>query len=165
MFEAAQLVGRAVRRVYETDGASIEMHAASFDVTLLLGGQVKGREPRLFMIYKAGNFIEATVDSPFLQIGEHKYGKPILDRAVRFETELSDALKLGLISMDSTMRSNLGVGLPVDFVMLRRGETAWAVSQRIEAGEPYFHDLRERWSQALRKAHMDIPRPPYEGSG
>lgn len=162
MFQAAQLVGRAVRRVYETDGPSIEQHAASFDVTLLLGGQMKGREPRLFMIYKAGNFIEATTDSPFLQIGEHKYGKPILDRAVKFDTDLHDALKLGLISMDSTMRSNLGVGLPVDFVMLRRGDPAWVLNRRIEAGEPYFHDLRERWSHALRRAHMDIPRPPYE---
>lgn len=162
MFQAAQLVGRAVRRVYDTDGPSLEQHANSFDVTLLLGGQMKGREPRLFMIYKAGNFIEATTDSPFLQIGEHKYGKPILDRAVTFDTDLHDALKLGLISMDSTMRSNLGVGLPVDFVMLRRGEPAWSLNRRIEAAEPYFHDLRERWSHALRRAHMDIPRPPYE---
>jgi putative proteasome-type protease len=161
MFQAAQLVGRAVRRVFETDGNALEQHAAAFDVSLLLGGQMKGREPRLFMIYKAGNFIEATVDSPFLQIGEHKYGKPILDRAVTSTTDLYDALKLGLISMDSTMRSNLGVGLPVDFVVLRRGETGWEVNRRIEAGEPYFHDLRERWSYALRKAHMDIPRPPY----
>ncbi len=161
MFAAAQLIGRAVRKVYETDGDALEQHASAFDVSMLFGGQVKGRELRLFMIYKAGNFIEATTDSPFLQIGEHKYGKLILDRAVTHTTELYDALKLGLISMDSTMRSNLGVGLPVDFVMLRRNAAAWEVNRRIEAGEPYFHDLRERWSYALRKAHMDIPRPPY----
>ncbi len=161
MFQAAQLVGRAIRRVFETDGNALEMHAAAFDVSVLLAGQMKGREPRLFMLYKAGNFIEATADSPYLQIGEHKYGKPILDRAVTHKTELYDALKLGLISMDSTMRSNLGVGLPVDLVVLRRGALVFEANRRIEAGEPYFHDLRERWSSALRKAHMDIPRPPY----
>ena len=130
-------------------------------MSILFAGQVRGREPRLFMLYKAGNFIEATPDSPYLQIGEHKYGKPILDRAVTHSTELYDALKLGLISMDSTMRSNLGVGLPVDLAVMRRGALSFEVNQRIEAGEPYFHDLRERWSSALRKAHMDIPRPPY----
>lgn len=164
MFQAAQLVGRAIRMVYETDGNAMQQHAAAFDVSMLLAGQMKGQEPRLFMLYRAGNFIEATPDSPFLQIGEHKYGKPILDRAVTNKTELYDALKLGLISMDSTMRSNLGVGLPVDMVVLRRNACAFEVNQRIEAGEPYFHDLRERWSFALRKAHMDIPKPPY-GSG
>jgi putative proteasome-type protease len=164
MFRAAQLVGRAVRRVYESDGLSIEQHATSFDVSLLLGGQMKGREPRLFMIYKAGNFIEATADSPFLQIGEHKYGKPILDRAISSRTDLYDALKLALISMDSTMRSNLGVGLPVDFVLMRRDQLRFELNQRIAADDPYFHDLRERWSNALRNAHLAIPRPPYATS-
>jgi putative proteasome-type protease len=164
MFQAAQLVGRAIRRVFETDGPSLQQHQASFDVSILLAGQMKGREPRLFMLYKAGNFIEATADTPFLQIGEHKYGKPILDRAVTYDTEIYDAMKLGLISMDSTMRSNLGVGLPVDFVVLRRDALAWEVNRRIEAGEPYFHDLRERWSNALKKAHQNIPRPPYGGA-
>jgi putative proteasome-type protease len=161
LFRSAQLVGRAIRRVYAIDGTSLEQHAAAFDVSILLAGQVKGRDPRLFMLYRAGNFIEATPDTPFLQIGEHKYGKPILDRAVTHKTDLYDALKLGLISMDSTMRSNLGVGLPVDLVVLRRDVLTWEVQRRIEGGEPYFHDLRERWSYALRKAHMDIPAPPY----
>ncbi len=161
MFQAAQLVGQAIRKVYEMDGSAIEQHAAAFDVSILLGGQMKGRDPRLFMLYRAGNFIEATTDTPFLQIGEHKYGKPILDRAVTYDTDLYDALKLALISMDSTIRSNLGVGLPVDVAMLRRNALAFEVNRRIEAGEPYFHDLRERWSEALRHAHLDIPRPPY----
>jgi putative proteasome-type protease len=161
MFKTAQLVGRAIRRVWETDGSALEQHQAAFDISILLGGQVKGRDPRLFMMYNAGNFIEATVDTPFLQIGEHKYGKPILDRAVTYKTDLYDALKLGLISMDSTMRSNLSVGLPVDLVVLRRHTMGWEVNRRIEAGEPYFHDLRERWSYALKRAHQDIPRPPY----
>ena len=102
------------------------------------------------------------LDAPFLQIGEHKYGKPILDRAVTFETQLYDALKVGLISMDSTMRSNLGVGLPIDVMVMRSDALQPELVHRIEAGEPYFHDLRERWSAALRAAHMAIPRPPYK---
>jgi putative proteasome-type protease len=128
---------------------------------MLLGGQIKGEPMRLFMLYKAGNFIEATADTCFLQIGEHKYGKPILDRAVTYQTDVYDALKLALISMDSTMRSNLGVGLPVDLIVQRKEEMAFETRRRIEAAEPYFHDLRERWSAALRKAHQDIPRPPF----
>lgn len=161
MFRAAQFVGEVIRHVYRTDGTAIEQHGASLDVSMLLAGQIAGRSLRLFMLYKAGNFIEATQDTPYLQIGEHKYGKPILDRAVTFTSDLYDALKLGLISMDSTMRSNLGVGLPIDMLVVRRDAIDPEVERRIEAGDPYFTDLRERWSSALRKAHMDIPLPPY----
>jgi len=117
---------------------------------------------RLFMIYPAGNFIECTIDTPYLQIGEHKYGKPVLDRAMHYDVELYDALKTGLISMDSTMRSNLGVGLPIDILVVRADVCDADLSHRIEEGEPYFHDLRARWSAALRAAHQNIPRPPYK---
>ncbi len=161
MFRAAQLVGRAIRHVRSTDGKGLEDAKLPFEVSFLFGGQIKGGPMRLYMIYAAGNFIECGQDAPFLQIGEHKYGKPILDRAVTFRTELYDALKIGLISMDSTMRSNLGVGLPIDIAVVRRDALRPEVSHRIEAGEPYFHDLRERWSAALRAAHIAIPRPPY----
>ena len=113
------------------------------------------------MIYAAGNFIECTPDAPFLQIGEHKYGKPILDRAASFDTDLDDALKIGLISMDSTIKSNLGVGLPIDIALMRRDVMRFDVNHRIDASDAYFHDLRERWSAALRAAHMGIPRPSY----
>ncbi len=160
MFRAAQLIGRAIREVNRVDGPSLEQ-SAGFDVAMLLGGQLKDRRLRLFMIYAAGNFIEATIDTPFLQIGEHKYGKPILDRSVTEATELYDALKLGLISMDSTIRSNLGVGLPIDLAVIRRDALSSELTYRVEASEPYFHDLRERWSSALRAAHLAIPRPPY----
>jgi putative proteasome-type protease len=161
LFRAAQLVGRAIRHVRAIDGKGLEEAALSFDVSFLFGGQIKGGPMRLYMVYSAGNFIECGQDAPFLQIGEHKYGKPILDRAVGYRTDLYDALKIGLISMDSTMRSNLGVGLPIDIAVLRRDALNPEVVHRIEAGEPYFHDLRERWSAALRAAHMAIPRPPY----
>jgi putative proteasome-type protease len=161
MFKAAQLIGRAIRTVYAIDGRSLAQQNASFDVSLLFGGQIKGGRMRLFMIYSAGNFIECTPDTPYLQIGEHKYGKPILDRAVGYNTEMMDALKIGLISMDSTMRSNLGVGMPLDLIVVRRDALKSDIVYRIEPGEPYFHDLRERWSAALRQAHINIPRPPY----
>ncbi len=163
MFKAAQFVGRAIREVHRTVGQQLEQAIpGSFDVSMLLGGQVKGGRLRLFMIYAAGNFIEATADTPYLQIGEHKYGKPILDRSVVDATSLEEALKLGLISMDSTIRSNLGVGLPIDLVVVRRDGLKSDLTYRIDATEPYFHDLRERWSEALRAAHKAIPLPPYK---
>ena len=117
--------------------------------------------PKIAIVTGAGNFIECTIDTPYLQIGEHKYGKPVLDRAIAYGTDLYDALKIGLISMDSTMRSNLAVGLPIDLLVVRRETCAAELAYRIEPGEPYFQDLRERWSSALRAAHMAIPRPPY----
>ncbi|MGL4976308.1 MAG: peptidase [Bosea sp. (in: a-proteobacteria)] len=165
MFRAAQLVGRAVRQVQDVDGQALAEAGLKFDVSFLFGGQIQGQPMRLFMIYAAGNFIECGGDAPFLQIGEHKYGKPILDRAITASTHLYDALKMGLISMDSTMRSNLGVGLPIDILVLRKDQVAPELNRRIEASEPYFHDLRERWSAALRAAHMAIPRPPYGPTG
>lgn len=161
MFKAAQFVGRAIREVYRIDGKSLKDQGSSFEVQMLLAGQINSGRARLFMLYSAGNFIEATPETPYLQIGEHKYGKPILDRSVTDTTSLSDALKLGLISMDSTMRSNLGVGMPIDLMVYRRDALQTALQKRIEPGEPYFHDLRERWSAALRAAHVAIPSPPY----
>ena len=161
MFAAAQLVGRAVRHVRALDGEVYGQSGVSFEVSFLFGGQMAGERLRLFMVYAAGNFIECTRDMPFLQIGEHKYGKPILDRSVNHESGLYDALKLALISMDSTMRSNLGVGLPIDIAVLRRDSLELEVDHRIDYTDPYFHDLTDRWSAALRAAHMNIPMPPY----
>ena len=163
MFQAAQRIGRAIRHVNATEGAALEAEEINFNVSFLLGGQIKGESRmRLFMIYPAGNFIECTTDTPYLQIGEHKYGKPVLDRAISYEVELYEALKTGLISMDSTMRSNLGVGLPIDVLIARKDVCDADLHHRIEAGEPYFHDLRARWSAALRQAHQNIPAPPYK---
>jgi putative proteasome-type protease len=162
MFQAAQLVGNTVRLVHEIEMPTLQHGTdVKFDVSFLFGGQIKGDRLRLFMVYPAGNFIECTVDTPYLQIGEHKYGKPILDRAVRYGIDIYDGLKIALLSMDSTMRSNLGVGMPIDIVVVRRDACDPELVYRIEPGEPYFHDLSERWSAALRAAHMAIPRPPY----
>ena len=162
MFQAAQRIGRVVRNIQNAEGQVLEAAAIEHEVAFLLGGQIQGGRLKLFMIYSAGNFIECTTDTPYLQIGEHKYGKPVLDRAISFNTDLFDALKIGLISMDSTMRSNLGVGLPIDILVVHRDSYAAEVNYRIEPGEPYFQDLRERWSAALRAAHIAIPRPPYQ---
>jgi putative proteasome-type protease len=161
MFQAAQRIGSAIRHVHDTEGRALEESEVGFEVSFLFGGQIKGDRLRLFMVYAAGNFIECTIDTPYLQIGEHKYGKPILDRAITYGIDLYDALKIGLLSMDSTLRSNLGVGLPIDVVVVRRDACEAELSYRIEPGEPYFHDLSERWSAALRAAHIAIPRPPY----
>jgi len=164
MFQAAQRLGHIVRELHEVEGHALEASDVKFDVSFLLGGQIKGERPRLFMLYAAGNFIECTRDTPYLQIGEHKYGKPVLDRAITYDIDLYDALKVGLVSVDSTMRSNLSVGLPIDLLIARRDACEAELNYRIEPGEPYFHDLRERWSAALRAAHAGIPRPPYKNA-
>jgi putative proteasome-type protease len=161
MFQAAQRIGRTIRRIYATEAAALDAMDVKFDVAFLFGGQIKGERQRMFMVYTAGNFIECTKDTPYLQIGEHKYGKPILDRAVTYNIDLYDGLKIGLLSMDSTIRSNLGVGMPIDIFVVRPEIFEPELSYRINPGDPYFHDLSERWSAALRAAHNGIPRPPY----
>jgi len=130
-------------------------------VSILLAGQIAGRRMRLFQIYSAGNFIEATEETPFLQIGEHKYGKPILDRAARYDTPLYDAIKLVLVSMDSTLRSNLSVGLPIDLLVYRRDACRTDIRRRIHGDDPYFRQISEQWSSALREAYRAIPRPDW----
>jgi putative proteasome-type protease len=161
MFKAAQRIGRAIRSLHDIEGDALNSADVKFDLAFLFGGQIQGEAMRLFMIYAAGNFIECTVDTPYLQIGEHKYGKPVLDRAITYDIDLYDALKIGLISVDSTMRSNLSVGMPLDVLVARRDTCKAELNYRIEPGEPYFHDLRERWSAALRAAPHKKPRPPY----
>ncbi len=127
-----------------------------------MGGQVGNGELRLFQIYSAGNYIEATEDTPYLQIGEHKYGKPIIDRALTYETPLDDGLKLALISMDSTMRSNLSVGMPIDLMVYRRAALKVALQRRIKDDDDYFLGLRRSWSDALTQAYRTIPGPGWE---
>jgi putative proteasome-type protease len=162
MVDAAQLVGDAVRAVFERDGEALAAQNYAFEVNFLLAGQIKGgKRMRLFQIYSAGNFIESTPDTPYLQIGEHKYGKPILDRVARFDTPIEDAVKLACISMDSTLRSNLSVGLPADLLIYRRDAFKVALRRRITDDDPYFRSIREGWSTALRQAYRDMPPPPW----
>ena len=116
---------------------------------------------RLFMIYSAGNFIECTTDTPYLQIGEHKYGKPVLDRAITYGVDLYDALKIGLISMDSTIRSNLSVGVPLDLLSIRRDDLRVHSHVNIDENHAYFRMIRTRWSESLRHAFHEIPDPEW----
>ncbi|HEY9143690.1 MAG TPA: peptidase [Arenimonas sp.] len=161
MFRAAALVSEAVRRVYRTHGEAMKQQDVGFDVSIMLGGQIAGRTLRLFHIYAAGNFIEATADTPYLQIGEHKYGKPMLDRAVTRETSLEEGVKLALISMDSTLRSNLSVGMPLDLLVYRNDSIDGVVEQRLDEDDDYFNTIRQQWAKALSEAHRQIPPPDW----
>jgi putative proteasome-type protease len=156
---AAYILGQAIRVTRsEMDGLSREIN---FDASLLVGGSVGGEPSRLFLVYSAGNFIECGQDTPYLQIGETKYGKPVLDRALTYETELYEAVKIALISFTSTMRSNLGVGLPIDMVVARMGQAKAELVHRIDEYDTYYRELSDRWGAALRAAQASIPRPPY----
>ena len=160
LFRAAQLVGHAVKSVRENIAPSLEAEAVDVSATVLMGGQVAGGALGLYLIYSQGNFIECGADTPYMQIGEFKYGKPILDRSLTTETPLDDAVKLGLISFDSTIRSNVAVGPPFDLITLER-DALKSDQRRIEAEDPYFRDLGARWSQALAEAHRAMPAPPW----
>ncbi|MGL4543343.1 MAG: peptidase [Polymorphobacter sp.] len=161
LFRAAQLIGEALREAKQAIDAGMTAKDVKTDVSLLFGGSIGGRKPRLFLIYGEGNFIECQPDTPYLQIGERKYGKPILDRMIRFDTPLAEAVKVALISFSSTMRSNLAVGLPIDLVTVRSGVSVVELQHRITAEDPYYRELNERWSTALRLAAAAIPLPPY----
>lgn len=156
MYRAARIVGDAVREVRLHDGAALEASKAGFAASFILGGQIGSEAPRLFQIYAEGNFIEATDDTPFLQIGEHKYGKPILDRVARPEMRLGEAAKLILLSFDSTLRSNLSVGMPIDILVYERDSLDVRREKRIGAEDDYFRNLSNQWSEALRQAFTKI---------
>lgn len=156
MFQAARLVGDAIRSVRGADGDFITAKGESFAASFIFGGQIGSERPRLFHIYAAGNFIEATPDTPFFQIGEHKYGKPILDRVARSDMELGEAAKMVLLSFDSTLRSNLSVGLPIDLLTYETGTLKIEHTKRIGLDDPYFKMLSTEWSKALRTAFANI---------
>ncbi|WP_115720366.1 proteasome-type protease [Gallaecimonas mangrovi] len=157
MSEVAQHVGDAMQQVQGKYHQTLEQRNENSTATIMVGGQLKGGKPRLFLVYSAGNFIEATEDTPYLQIGEHKYGKPILDRVITPATPLSDGIKAVLLSMDSTLRSNLSVGMPLDLAVLPAGKCQFSMRRRIEADDEHFRALSEAWSQALRDAFTDMP--------
>ncbi len=161
MLEAARLVGDCVREAYARDGAALLAQNYFFDLNFLLAGQVGGERMRLFQIYSAGNFMESTPDAPFVQIGEYRYGKQILDRMARHDMMLEDATKLACLAMDATLRSNLSVGLPADLIAYRRDHLRVAQRRRITADDPYFAELRDGWSEAFAAAYRGLPTPPW----
>lgn len=162
MFTVAELVGRELRKtIHTTMNEAPEQSDVDFTATFLVGGQVKGEAPRLFMVYPQGNFIESTADTPFFQIGESKYGKPILDRVIQPSISMSQAIKCALVSFDSTIKSNLSVGLPIDVAMVKTDDLRVTKRHRIDAEDSYFRDLRSSWSQGLRQVFGQLPDPQW----
>jgi putative proteasome-type protease len=163
MFDAARVLGSAIRHVHDRDGQSLQQSGVEFNVSLIFGGQIKGEGMRLFQVYSAGNFIEATLETPFFQLGESKYGKPVLDRVITPETPLDEAAKCALVSMDSTLKSNLSVGLPLDLVVYEanRFETDKVVC--IDENNPYFKMMHNSWGQRLREVFDSIEDPMWKG--
>lgn len=162
MFHVADLVGKQLRStIATTQNEAPEQSNVDFSATFLVGGQLLGETPRLFMVYPQGNFIESTDDTPFFQIGESKYGKPILDRVIQPELSMSKAMKCALVSFDSTIKSNLSVGLPIDLAMIKRDQLHISKRHRIDADDAYFRDLRSSWSQGLRQVFNQLPDPDW----
>jgi putative proteasome-type protease len=162
MFSVAELVGSELRKTIHTAvNEAPEQSDVDFTATFLVGGQVRGEAPRLFMVYPQGNFIESTTDTPFFQIGESKYGKPILDRVVQPEISMTQAIKCALVSFDSTIKSNLSVGLPIDIAMIKTNDLQVTKRHRIDSEDAYFRDLRSRWSQGMRQVFGQLPDPHW----
>jgi putative proteasome-type protease len=161
MFNAARVVGDALRKIHERDAESLNEHGHEFNGTFILGGQIQGEEPRLFHVYSAGNFIESSSDTPYFQIGESKYGKPIIDRVISRSSSLAQAAKCALVSMDSTIRSNLSVGPPLDLAIIRRDEFKLNTHISIDMDNEYFTMLRKRWGFALREVFSQLPNPNW----
>ena len=156
MLQVAQIVGRVLSEVSAEIRERMDRSAQSASASLIVAGQRKGGGMRMFLVYPEGNFIEATADTPFLQIGEHKYGKPILDRVVTPDTTLQDAKKAVLLSMDSTLRSNLSVGMPLDLTVIAADALKVTEARRIEPEDPSFQEMSRAWSQALRDGFAEI---------
>lgn len=152
MFDVAQLVGEKMRVVQQRYREGLAARGVDSGASIIVGGQKAGGPPRLFLVYAAGNFIEAVDDSPYFQIGEHKYGKPIIDRVITPETEMQDAIICALLSMDSTIRSNLSVGMPLDLAVLKADQLQFDQQRRIEGDDLAFREFSDRWSQELRDA-------------
>jgi putative proteasome-type protease len=165
MFDAVNVLGHAVRRVNEQDGPALRAAGIDFGCTLIFGGQIKGEAMRLFLVYSTGNFIEATAETCYFQIGEAKYGKPVLDRMLGPSTPLAEAAKCTLVSIDSTLKSNLSVGLPIDLVVYEAGALHSDQMVCIDERNPYFSMIRDSWGQRLRAAFESIDDPSWGTGG
>ncbi|SFB73238.1 putative proteasome-type protease [Polaromonas sp. OV174] len=162
MFDAARVLGSAIRRVYERDAEALKNADVDFNVSLVFGGQIRGEGMRLFQVYSAGNFIEATDETPYFQVGESKYGKPVLDRVLTPETPLAEAAKCVLVSMDSTMKSNLSVGLPLDLVVYEADSFKSEKMVCIDHDNPYYQMLHSSWGEKLRAVFDSIEDPVWD---
>lgn len=163
MYDVAERVGRTLKEVVErdSDGNGQLNQGVDFGANFIVGGQIRGEEPRLFHVYPQGNFIEATEDTPYLQIGESKYGKPILDRVIDFNSTLTEATKCALISFDSTMRSNLSVGPPLDMLLYKTDSFSPGVPHRITKEDPYFRAVSQGWGGGLKRVFEQLPHDDW----
>jgi putative proteasome-type protease len=160
MYQTARLVGNTVKEVIASSAQEGQTADSSFNASFILGGQIHGSEPRLFMIYPEGNFIEASDDTPFFQIGETKYGKPIIIRAYDRTMSFAETAKLLLVSFDSTLKSNLSVGLPLDLFFYEKDTLKPGLKKRIDRDDPYYATISEGWSDALKNAFKSLPDFP-----
>ncbi|HAH08755.1 MAG TPA: peptidase [Alphaproteobacteria bacterium] len=160
MTDAVRIVGEAVRAVELRDGAALSRHNITFDVTVLAGGQIGKERHRLFQVYPAGNFIEASEDAPYFQIGERKYGKAVLDQTIQARTDLSSAYCAALLSMDATMQNNATVGPPIDILALERDRLRPSIAKRVLDDDQHMADVRRRWSAGIRDLVSVLPEPP-----
>ena len=163
MFDAARVLGAAMRRVHDQDGPSLRAAGIEFNASMIFGGQIAGEAMRLFLVYSAGNFIEATRETCYFQVGESKYGKPVLDRMLTPGTKLDEAAKCALVSMDSTLKSNLSVGLPLDLLVYEQGALASNQIVCIDEQNPYFRMIHDTWGQRLRQVFESIDDPQWNG--
>lgn len=161
LFDAASLVGAELRAAFERDGEHFKNHNIDFNASIIVGGQIKGEKPRLFHVYAAGNFIETCSETPYFQIGETKYGKPIIDRVVKHNSEMMDAVKCVLISFDSTIRSNVSVAAPIDLLIYRSDSFHADCQQRIAETDPYYAKVRQGWAEGLRSVFSALPSPDW----
>ncbi len=163
LYQAAGLVGEALREVHKRDGPYLLANNIDPSAAFILGGQIGGEKHRLFNIYTEGNFIESTPDTPFFQNGELKYGKPILDRVITYSTNLMEATKCVLVSFDSTMRSNISVGLPVDLLCYEQGSLRVGLQRHLGHQDPYFDMMRQQWAAGLKRLFSELPDPHWDG--
>ena len=161
MFDVARLTGDALREVKTRDGPYLLQNNIDSHANFIVGGQVIGEAPRLFEVYSEGNFIEATPDTCYFQIGESKYGKPVIDRVVKRSTGLLEATKCTIVSFDSTMRSNISVGLPIDLVVYETDALKIRLQRRIEESDPYFQMIHTQWGEGLRRVFAQLPNPDW----
>lgn len=162
VFHAAQIIGGALRKVFDADGSYMKQHREEFNASIIMGGQIRGEQPRLFNIYAAGNFIEATSETCYFQIGEIKYGKPIIDRLITRQSTLMEGAKCTLLSFDSTIRSNISVGPPIDLLCYERDRLRVDFRRSIDDRDPYFNEITRLWSKGLRETFSGIPDPSWE---
>ncbi len=161
MYDAVELIGNTLREVRNHDGEYLRQQNIDASASFIVGGQIAGEEPRLFLVYSEGNFIEASTEAPFFQNGEIKYGKPVIDRVITKDLSIPDAIKLTLVSFDSTMRSNISVGMPIDLLVYTVNSFNADQQHRIDEGDEYFRDLGLRWNDGLKQAFASVPPPAW----